>query len=341
MIEAIPPLAVGIVGAGGMGRRHAHNLHHKVKGAMVAGVYDLDAGRTAQVAAECGAAVFANPYELIADERIDAVLIASPDDTHADFVLACLRQHKPVLCEKPLAANPADGRRIVETEAAGGRKMVTVGFMRRFDPYHVAVKEAVASGSLGQPVLFRGIHRNAQAAPDLPRHLIVTGSAVHDVDSARWLLQQEVEEVFAHGRRIDPAVADDAIDLLLLQLSMSGNCLATIEVYISARYGYEVVAEIAGERGAAVTAAPNLAILLRQRRRAAAIHGEWLERFQDAYVIELEQWLQSLRGRPFTGASAWDGYVALVVAEACIASLHSGQPQSVRIAARPGLYSEE
>ena len=341
MTEVLPAVAVGIIGAGGMGRRHAHNLHRKIKGATVAGVYDVDAERMAAVAAECGAAVYTDPYELIADERIDAILIASPDDTHADFVLACLQHHKAVLCEKPLATSPADARKIIEAETAAGHRMVTVGFMRRFDPYHVAVKGAVASGSLGRPVLFRGIHRNAQATPALPRHLIVTGSAVHDIDSARWLLQQEVEEVFARGRRIDPALGDDAVDLLLLQLSLSGNCLATIEVYISARYGYEVVAEIVGERGAAVTAQPELAILRRQNQRTAAVHGEWLERFRDAYVIELEQWLQALCGGSFTGASAWDGYVALVIAEACIGSLDAGQAQSIQLPAKPGLYSEQ
>ena len=339
MSEELPAIAVGIIGAGGMGRHHAHNLHRKIKGATVAGVYDLDAGRTARVAAECAATNFADPYELIADERIDAVLIASPDDTHADFVLVCLQQQKPVLCEKPLATSPAAAHQIVEAETAAGHKLVTVGFMRRFDPYHAAIKEAVASGNLGRPVLFRGIHRNAQATPSLPRHLIVTGSAVHDIDSARWLLQQEVEAVFASGRRIDPALGSDAVDLLLLQMAMSGNCLATIEVYISARYGYEVAAEIVGERGTAVTAAPDLAIVRQQRRRDAAVHGEWLERFQDAYVIELEQWLQGLRAGPVSGASAWDGYVALVVADACIASLQSGRPESVEVPARPGLYS--
>ncbi|HEX6385787.1 MAG TPA: Gfo/Idh/MocA family oxidoreductase [Anaerolineae bacterium] len=337
----LEPIAVGIIGTGGMGTRHAHNLQRKVKGAKVAGLYDLDAGRMAQVAAECGpASVFHDPYELIADDRIDAVLIASPDETHADFVLACIQHDKPVLCEKPLATNAEDARIIIDAETAAGRQMVTVGFMRRFDSYHVAVKETVASGILGRPVLFRGIHRNAQAVPALPPRLIVTGSAVHDVDSARWLLQQEVEEVFACGRRIDPALREDAVDLLLLQLSLSGNCLATIEVYISARYGYEVTAEIIGEQGTAVTAQPVEAILRHQQHQSTLVHAEWLERFQDAYVAELEQWVQTLHGGPFIGANAWDGYMSLLVAEACLASLDSGQPEGVEIPTRPTLYGE-
>lgn len=339
MTELLPPVAVGIIGAGGMGRRHAHNLHHKIKGATVAGIYDLDAGRTAQVAAECSpAAVFTDPYDLIADERIDAIVIASPDETHADFVLACLQQGKAVLCEKPLATNPEDARKVVDAEVNAGRQLVTVGFMRRFDPYHLAVKEAVTAGALGRPTLFRGVHRNAQTSPALPQHLIVTGSAVHDIDSARWLLQQEVEEVFAYGRRIDPALGNQAVDLLLLQLALADNCLATIEVFISARYGYEVTAEVVGDRGTAVTALPNRATLRHNQQQTIAVPAEWLSRFDQAYLVELEQWVHNVRSRSFTGASAWDGYISLVVAQACITSLETRQPQSIQLPSMPTRY---
>ena len=341
MVEQLPPVAVGIVGVGGMGRCHARNLHQKVKGAAVAAVNDADGARMAQVAAECGGArIFKDPYELIADERVEAVLIASPDETHAVFALACLEHNKPVLCEKPLATSPEEARRIIDVEVTRDRRLVAVGFMRRFDPYHVAIKEAAASGALGRPILFRGVHRNAGAAPGLPRHLIVTGSAIHDIDSARWLLQQEVQEVFARGLRVDLALDEEFYDFLLVQLSLNGGCLGSIEVFVSARYGYEVTAEIVGERGTAITAQANQVILRQEHQTTAPVHGDWLERFQDAYVLELEQWVQSLRGSPFRGAHAWDGYLSLLVARACIASLESGRPEAVHPPARPQLYQE-
>lgn len=339
MVETGQAIGVGIIGTGGMGRRHAHNLHSKVKGAVVAGVSDVDEARMARVAVECnGCRTFEDPYALICDEEIEAVLIVSPDETHADFVLACLEQGKPVLCEKPLATTPEEARRVIDAETALGQRLIAVGFMRRFDPYHVAVKEAAESGALGRPVLFRGIHRNAGAQPGLPRYLIVGSSAIHDIDSARWLLDQEVVEVFARGLRVDLALDEDFYDLLLVQLQLSGDCVGTIEAFVSARYGYEVVAEVVGDQGAATTAQPVPATMRRGQQRSTIVEADWLARFQEAYVLELAQWVQSLRGAPFQGANAWDGYVSLLVARACIESLASGQPQAVEAPEAPALY---
>src|SRR5690348_8858537 len=97
-------LAIGVIGAGGMGSRHVMNLHHYIKGVRVVAIYDLDQARARQVAEECGTAkAFSDPQQLIQDASVEAVLIASPDPTHAEFVHVCLQQHKPTLCEKPLA----------------------------------------------------------------------------------------------------------------------------------------------------------------------------------------------------------------------------------------------
>lgn len=339
MVERGQAIAVGIIGTGGMGRRHAHNLHTKIKGAVVAGVSDVDEARMARVAVECnGARMFNDPHALICDQDIDALLIVSPDETHAEYVLACLEQGKPVLCEKPLAPDPQDAWRVIDAETALGKRLVSVGFMRRFDPYHVAVKETVDSGAVGRPVLFRGIHRNEGAQPGLPRYLIVSGSAIHDIDSARWLLDQEVTEVFARGLRVDPALDDNFYDLLLVQLRLSGDCVGTIEAFVSARYGYEVVAEVVGAEGAATTAQPIPATMRRGQQRSTVVEADWLQRFQEAYVLELAQWVQSLRGAAFQGANAWDGYASLLVARACIESLQSGQPQAVKAPEAPALY---
>ncbi len=134
-------MTIGVIGTGGMGTRHAVNLHQHVVGARVAAVYDLDPERAGAAAkAVGGARVVADPLELIGDPRVDAVVIASPDPTHAELAAACLMQRKPVLCEKPLATTSAVAREIVEKEVAIGRRLISVGFMRRFDPAHLAVK---------------------------------------------------------------------------------------------------------------------------------------------------------------------------------------------------------
>ncbi len=332
---------IGLIGVGGMGTRHAHNLHQRVVGLTVAAVNDVDLERAQQVASDCGnARVFADPYALIADDHVEALLIASPDDTHAEYTLACLREGKPVLCEKPLATNAADAGRVVEAEMAVGRQLIAVGFMRRYDPQHIAVKQAVDSGIIGRPILFKGVHRNAEVPPRFSAGLIINGSAVHDIDSARWLLGQEVEIVYVRGVRTEMSLQEDVCDLALLQISLTNDTLATIEVYVTAGYGYEVRAEVVGERGTAVTMPPDHIALRVKSTRSHPVPADWLARFQDAYLAELNQWALALRGQPFRGASAWDGYLSLLAADACLKSLRSGKPEPASCPVIPELYRQ-
>ena len=332
-------LAVGLIGAGGMGMRHAENLHRHVAAAHMAAAYDLATERAEQVAALCGAAVYDDPLRLIRDERVGAVIIASPDATHAGLVRECLRWGKPVLCEKPLATSAADAAGVIEAECALGRRLVSVGLMRRFDPYHVAVRQAVASRQLGRPILYKGTHRNAAIPYDSRGEVIVTNSAGHDIDAVRWLLGQEIEEVYVRGVRSHATFSADTTDLLLLQMTLTGDCLATLELYVAAEYGYEVSAEIVAERGVVATGQPDNAIIRAAQTRAVAVPVHWLDRFQEAYVAELSQWVDAIQsGQPFAGASAWDGYAALLVTDACVESLRSNSPVTVRMPARPSLY---
>jgi myo-inositol 2-dehydrogenase / D-chiro-inositol 1-dehydrogenase len=111
-------VGVGVVGTGVMGSEHARVLRREVPGAHLAGVFDADPDRAR--AATAGAVVFSDPRSLIASERIEAVVIASPDATHAELTLACLEAGKPVLCEKPLASTAAEALRVVH---AGGSRV--------------------------------------------------------------------------------------------------------------------------------------------------------------------------------------------------------------------------
>lgn len=331
---------IGIIGTGGMGTRHAMNLHTKIVDAKVVALSDIDATRAKDLAQVCAMATFfSDPIKLIQDERVEAVLIASPDFTHTELTLACLKAGKPVLCEKPLASSAADAKSIVDAEVALGKKLTSVGFMRRFDPEHQGVQEAIATGILGRPLLFKGAHRNAQVSNEYRSEMGVTGSAVHDFDSARWLLGQEVETVYATGVRTDSRLQEKAYDLLTFHLGLTNNTLASIEVYVNAAYGYEVLAEIVGEQGTAITAQPARAITRVKNKAAVPIAADWLVRFQDAYITELENWLASLQGEAFRGASAWDGYMSLLVVDAAIKSLMAGTVEAVPRPHKPALYS--
>jgi myo-inositol 2-dehydrogenase/D-chiro-inositol 1-dehydrogenase len=334
------PLSVGVIGTGGMGTRHAINLHTSVPGARVAAVYDLDPARAAQAAAlSGGGAVFDDPLSLIHDPAVEAVLIAATDDAHAPLTLACLAAGKPVLCEKPLATTVADATGVVAAETRLDRRMVAVGFMRRFDPAHVAIRTLAHSGAIGEPLLCKGVHRNASVAFGILGATLLINSAGHDIDSARWLMGGDVASVRVRGLRSRHDLHADTRDLLLVELTFTDSRLAVAEVYVNAAYGYEVSAELVCQSGTAVTQQPDLGLVRAAGQRGFAVPSDWLSRFQEAYVTELMDWTASVRdGRVFAGASAWDGLVTMVVTEACIASLESGTDVPVVLPDRPDLY---
>ena len=335
-------MAVGVVGTGGMGAMHAENVHNMLANARLAAVADLDSARAERLAERCGSAVvYRDPVGLIRDDTVEAVVIASPDPTHLPLVLECLESEKPVLCEKPLAGDAGGALEIVEAEVELGRKLVQVGFMRRYDPQHVAVKEAVASGSIGEPMLFKGWHRNLDQEPGLDSAAVVTNSTIHDLDSARWFLGEEIEEVYALGVNTASKLGEDVLDLQLIQFSTTGGRLGTIETNVVSGYGYEVGAELVGELGTVQIAPPSGAEVRRDRTVSQRVEEDWLQRFHEAYVIELRSWIESLGNSNPAGPDAWDGYASLVVADACIASLRSGSPRKVPTLKAPALYANE
>lgn len=329
-----------MIGVGGMGSRHANNVQQRISGAHVAGLFDADAARVAALTATTcpDAAVFASPADLINDDRIDAIIIASPNDKHAEQTWQCVQAGKPVLCEKPLATTAVEAWRVIEAETALNRRLVTVGFMRRFDPPHAAVNAAMQAGQIGPAYLYKGTHRNESMPPGFPREYVVSQSAVHDIDAARWLLGQEVSRVYAQGCRVDPTANPNTLDLVLLTLNFSGGGLATIEVFLSARYGYEVTAEMVGARGVATTRTSEPMLLRANNNRGVTMPGDWLGWFTEAYIIEVQAWVDSLRQGQPVGASAWDGYMAQLVSDACLASLTSSQPEPVIGPAKPAIY---
>ena len=235
---------IGLIGAGVMGAEHARLLRHEVAGAAVVAVSDPDRGRAEAI----GADVLDDPLALITDGRVEAVLVASNDASHAEFVLAAIAAGKPVLCEKPLAPEVADCEQIIRCEQQAGRRLVTVGFMRRFDPGYQAIRHAVRGDELGSPLLLHCVHRNKTAPAGQPTAVLITGSAVHEFDISRWLLDDELTGITVHRGR-SARQSGRTRDPLLLVAETAAGCLVDIEVFVNAGYGYEVRCELVAERG--------------------------------------------------------------------------------------------
>ena len=284
-----------------------------------------------------GASVFASGPDLIGDDSVEAVLIASPDPTHAELAVACIEAGKPVLCEKPLGVDIEDAKRVLEAEVAGGRKLVQVGLMRAFDPQHTALKQAIDAGEIGRPLLFRGIHAHWEADEVRTAVNVIVNSAVHDIHSARWLMGDDVASVYTSHIASVPERPESA-RLVLLQLVFRGGGLASIEVNLDCNYGYEVVVEVTGERGTLRTPSITAPVLRKGGGATRAIESDWLERFEMAYRIEAEAWVWAARAGGATGPTVWDGYRAMRVAEAAERSIATGRAEAVLDEPRPDLY---
>ncbi len=319
-----------------MGTDHARFLTTSVGGARVAAVSDPDTGRAREVADGSGGAVIDDPVDLIGDDRVDAVVIASPDPTHKPLTLACLAAGKPVLCEKPLATSSGDCLEIIDAEASTGRRLIQIGFMRRFDPGYVAMKTALAAGDLGAALIFHCVHRNATAASYTTSENLIANTAVHEFDIARWLLDDEAERVTVVSPRASSLGGMKDPQIILLH--MTAGSVVDAEIFVNAQYGYDVRAELVCEHGTVSLTPPN-DIQLRHAAREGFGHPEdWRPRFAAAYRDELQAWIASVKGGPPAGASAWDGYAATAIAEAGLASLASGATASVDLQPRPALY---
>ena len=322
-------LAVGLIGTGVMGAEHACLLREATSGAHLAAVCDADEGRAK--AAAHGAAVFTDAKALIASDHVQAVVIASPDATHAGYALACLSAGKPVLCEKPIAASAAEGLRIVEAEAALGRRLVTVGFMRRFDPAYAEMRAAREAGTIGAAVLLHNIHRNA-AAPDwFTGAMAVTNSFVHEIDISRWLLGSEMVTA-----QVTSAPGGDP---MLVTLQTDKGEIVSTEVHMNAAYGYHVHAQLVGRLGSVEMAAPTRVLTNLAAAQSFGFPPNWVPRFAEAYRLQMQAWVNATVEGLTVGASAWDGYVTTAIAEQIVQGMGAEGRTALRFPPRPALYA--
>ena len=327
-------LRIGVIGTGLMGEIHARNVYgHTAKARLVA-IADFDLARAQALADELGGArAYQDGMALLNDADVDAVIVASPDHTHAGYALAAVHAGKPVLCEKPLASEAADAYAIVRAEHEVGRRLVQVGFMREFDPAHIAVREAVGSGVLGRPVMFKGTHINKAPAGPTTAKRCITQSMIHDLHSARFLMGQEIVETYA--RWVPMWGGDESMArAVTVTVTFANGATGLIDVGVEAVYGYEVSAEVLCEFGKASTELPARAAIRSAGHLATDITPGWQDRFPEAYVIELNAWLESLRTGVPVGPGAWDGYAANAVAEAACRSVDSGRPEPVIMESR-------
>jgi myo-inositol 2-dehydrogenase/D-chiro-inositol 1-dehydrogenase len=353
---------VGVIGVGMIGQDHIRRITQVLAGGTVVAVNDVDLARATQVAAALpGAAAHLTAAALIGDDNVDAVLVASWGAAHEEQVVAAIEAGKPVFCEKPLAPASDACLRIIDAELASGRRCVQVGFMRRYDADYLAMKAALDAGRIGAPVLMHCAHRNPSAPPyGFTTEMIVSDSAVHEMDLVRWLFREEIVAVSIMTPRRTSQAAEGVQDPLVIVLELASGVLVDAEVFVNAGYGYDIRAEVVGESGTvaladdggitlstagrriAIPAGPaqNLPGSVRTSPRGDRVPADWRERFICAYDAELQDWLNAVAAGTSTGPGSWDGYAAAAVTGSALRALRTGQRIAVPLAERPDLYAK-
>jgi myo-inositol 2-dehydrogenase/D-chiro-inositol 1-dehydrogenase len=324
----------GIIGAGRIGKVHAATLSFRLPQATPVAITDVHRAAAEEAAAMCRIPrVAASAAEIFADKSIDAVLICSSTGTHSSLVVEAAEAGKHIFCEKPIDHTLAKIDRALEAVRKAGVKF-QVGFNRRFDANFARVRQAVASGEIGTPHLMHIISRDP--APPPIAYVNVSGGIfldmlIHDFDMARFLIGDEVEEIYtAAAVRVDPEIGKAGdVDTAVVTLRFRNGVIGTIDNSRRAVYGYDQRAEVFGSAGAISTANcyPNQAVV----STADAVRRDlplnfFMDRYTESFANELAAFVDAVVGDKATPVTGIDGRIPVVMALAARKSHDEHRP---------------
>lgn len=315
-------LGIAVIGVGVMGERHAENLAHRVPEARLVAVADANLERAREVAAKLGIGHFSDSAEeAVAQPDVEAVVIASPAKFHPQAIAVAAAAGKAILCEKPLALSLAEADQALAAVAKAGVPL-QVGFMRRYDPPYADAMQRIEAGEIGDPLIFKAIGRDPEPPPLSYFQSGLSGSlfldsSIHEFDLGRWLMQDEVVKVQAMGAVVacKQLVAVGDIDVGFVNLRFARGAIGNVESFRQARYGYDIRTEIVGSKGTlqiGFLRGPQPPVLTASG--SPDIPRHFLARFEEAYYLEVRDFVQRiLAGQP-PRVSGLDGRHALAIA---------------------------
>lgn len=331
-------VGVGVIGVGVLGRRHAENLRRAIPAAELIAVADTNDARAKQVAAELEVPHhFANMEDLLARKDIQAVVIAAPTRFHAPATRAAAVAGKHVFCEKPPALSMQEAESAIEavTKAAVQFQM---GFMRRYDPPYAKARKLVEACEIGEPILFKSIGRDRQPPPRSFFQGGINGTlfldaAIHEFDLARWLMNDEVAEVHAFGgTRACPELTEfKDVDSAVVNLRFVRGGIGNVECLRKSNYGYDIRTEIIGSKGAFQIGylRQTAQLVLTSAGASFDVVDHWLNRFADAYLNELRDFVDAIVKETPTRVSWQEGLRALAICLAAERSYRESRPMGL------------
>lgn len=326
-------IKIGIIGVGRIGKMHARNIANHIDNAVLVAISDMVENSAVELAKELGVPkVYDTAEDLIMDSDVEAVLICSSTDTHADLIAKAAAAGKHIFCEKPLALDLDAINTSLEAVANSG-VILQVGFHRRFDPTFQQLKESLTEDVIGQPWLLK--ITSYDPAPPPISYIQVSGGlfldmAIHDFDMARFLLG-EVEEVYAAGSvLVNPEIGKVGdIDTAVVTLRFKSEAIGVITNSRKATYGHDQRIEILGEKGGlfAGNPLPHMAVTADNRGyHSPPLHYFFIERYKEAYIAELEAFIRAVEREETPPVTGLDGKIPVVMGYAAKRSLKEGRP---------------
>ena len=326
-------LAIGLIGAGRLGRVYARDLASRIAETRLVAVADPVEAVAKEVAAEFDVAKhYADPLALIDDPAVDAVVIVSPTHTHRELVIAAASRKKPTFCEKPPALSLDEVAEMQRAVAASGM-FLQMGFMRRFDAGYASAKKQIEEGRIGMPLVFKSTSRDPfrpsleYANPKSSGGMLLD-MGIHDFDLARWFMG-EVRTVSTIGATIaypELATVGD-IDNAIASLTFASGKLGVVDLSRSGIYGYDIATEILGLEGTLKIGylRETPVMLMTKNSVAHDTVPYFMERFRDAYTTQLQNFAQNVQQQRPAPITIEDGMEALRIGVAATRAHETGR----------------
>ena len=326
-------LNIGIIGAGRIGKVHMQSITYNVPSAKVLGITDVFKDGLQQLADTYGIPkIYDNYKEMLADDEIDAVLVCSSTDTHADISIEAAQAGKHVFCEKPVDLTPEKVKAVIEAVEKAGVKL-QVGFNRRFDHNFAHVRSLINEGKVGNLELIKITSRDPEPPP--AEYAAVSGGmfldmTIHDFDMARFLAGSDVTEVYVNATcLVDPAIGEAGdVDTAIINLKFENGALGVIDNSRRAAYGYDQRIEVFGSLGAAMASndtPTNVTVMNADGVTTDKPLYFFLERYMQSFRDEMIQFVDAVQNDKPTPTTGLDGLNSILVALAAKKSVAEGR----------------
>lgn len=324
-------LGIGVIGLGRLGYQHTMNIT-RTMGAQLVAVSDPFPAALERGVEDFGVTGYQDYKEMLKDPAVEAVVVATPTQTHYDVLMDVIASGKPIFVEKPITFTVEEAEKIIKA-VADANLYLQVGFMRRFDPGHVAAKNVIVAGDCGKPIYIHDCQRDPNGPP--PAYVPQSGGlfvdmGIHDLDVARWLMGCEITEIYAQGAVLKHEFLKELNDVddgqMLLKFENGG--IGMIEISRNANDVYDTRTEVIGLKKSVFVGQEQLTpFKMVGGQEITYDMANWcLGRFKDAYELEMQAFVQNvLEGKP-SPVTAYDGMVGIKLALTATQSFREGKP---------------